>query len=179
MPRTQKIVTPKGSRYPGSGVKKGYVKPVCIEARALATEMVHNADYQTRLRRDFALRRLHPTIESLVWAYAIGKPRQDIQLSGSVDVTAKWEAEKAILLQLDVTELEALQADSQALIDRARAMAEARNGRALPQHLVVEAEVLETGEELLRKEAGSDNGGYGYVNDTLDQKPITPTDDGA
>lgn len=179
MPRHALPKMPKGYRHPGSGVKKGYVKPVTIEARALATEMVHDADYQARLRRDFALRRLHPTIESLVWAYAIGKPRQDINLSGSVDVTAKWEAEKAILLQLDVSELEALQADSQALMDRARAMAEARNGRALPPHLVVEADVLETGEELLRKEAGSDNGGYGYLSDTPNQKPITPTDDGA
>jgi hypothetical protein len=179
MPRHALPKTPKGFRQPGSGRQKGTPNPVSVEARQLVTEMVNNAAYQARLRRDFALRKLHPTIEALVWAYAIGKPRQDINLSGSVDVTAKWEAEKAILLQLDVAELEALQADSQALIDRARALAEARNGRELPQHLVVEVDVVETGAELLRKEAGSDNRGYGYLDAEPDQKPITPTDDGA
>jgi hypothetical protein len=174
MPRTHKVVTPKGQRYPGSGVKKGYVKPVTVEARMLVTQLVNDAGYQARLRRDFALRRLHPTIEALVWAYALGKPKQELQLSGSIDIHARIEEERRIFAQLDLPELEALAARSQALIDEATATVQARNGGELPQDVVVEAEVVKTTPETLEFSAGSDNGSCVNPQAPSDETPIAP-----
>ena len=174
MPRVHKVVTPKGSRYPGSGVKKGYIRPVSIEARQLVSEMVNDPGYQARLRRDFALRRLHPTIEALVWAYAIGKPKQDIQISGTLDINARIEEERRIFAQLDLPELEALALRSQALIDEATATVKARNGGELPQDVVVEAIALETPAESLGFSAGSDNTSYVNPAESSDESTLTP-----
>jgi hypothetical protein len=171
MPRYELPRTPKGFRHPGSGRPKGMPNPVSVEARELVRQMVNDAQYQARLRRDFALRKLHPTIESLVWAYAIGKPRQDIQVTGNIDVSARLEHERRILLQLDVAELEQLAMESQQLIDRAEALATARNGGVLPQHLVVSGEngaAPESSAELLRNIAGSDNLGSVNYSSTQD-----------
>jgi len=157
MPRTQKIITPKGQRYPGSGRKAGTPNPISIEARQLAHELVNDAHYQARLRRDFEARKLHPTIESLVWAYAIGKPRQDITLDATVNVNARLENERRAFALLDLPELEALAAESQAMVDKAMALANARVNATTPQHLAIEGEVLESGEKIIGKGAGSDN----------------------
>jgi hypothetical protein len=126
------VIVPKGQRYPGSGRVKGTPNRVSVELKTLVSELVNDAAYQHRLRQDFQRRRLHPTIEALVWAYALGKPRQDIQVSGSLDITARVEEERRIFAQLDLPELEALAARSQALIDEATATVKARNGGELP-----------------------------------------------
>ena len=152
MPRRPPPRPPKGSRF-GQGRAKGTPNKVSVEVRQLVSELVTNASYQQKLRRDFQARKVHPTIESLVWAYYLGKPRQDIAVTATVTVDAKIEAERRAFALLDLRDMEVLAAESQALVDRAMALARAR----IPQDVVVEAEPVETGAELLGNTSGSDN----------------------
>jgi hypothetical protein len=87
-------------------------------------------DYQRKLRSDFGKRRLHPSTEIRIWEYAIGKPKEQIEMSASVTMNQRLAAERDMLRQLDLKQLEALAAESQAMIDRAFAAALAKPGSA-------------------------------------------------
>lgn len=129
-------------RTPGSGRKKGTPNRVIVAARQLCTDLVNSAEYQHRLRRDFTRRHVHPSIEALIWAYAEGKPKESLQVSGSLDVTNRLQIERNLIREtLDIHEIEALAAESQATLDRAIAAARAR--RQLPQDVVVTATAKE------------------------------------
>lgn len=129
-------------RTPGSGRKKGTKNHVIVAAREFCSQLVESADYQHRLRRDFTRRHVHPSMEALVWAYHLGKPRESVQVSGSLDVTTRLQAERDLIREtLDIHEIEALAAESQASLDRALANAKAR--RQLPQDIVVTAKSTE------------------------------------
>ena len=140
MPRKPPPVWPKGTRPPNSGRAKGTPNKISVEARLLVSELVSNPKYQQRLRRDFELRRVHPTIEALIWSYHLGKPRQDITLNATVDVNAKLDEERRVLATLDLPDLEQVAAESQALVDRAMSLARLRAERSLPQPVVVKSE---------------------------------------
>lgn len=131
--------------------------------------MLNDPDYQQRLRLDFRRRKVHPTIEGLIWAYGIGKPTQPINLAGSVsvDVGGRLEEERRIFAQLDIAELEQLAAESQRLVDRATALVRLRDGAPLglagsltPQD--IDGEVVSPNEDAktLGKQAGSDTEDY-------------------
>ena len=96
-----------------------------VEMRALMTGLVHDVDYQCRLRQDFRRRRIHPTIEALVWAHAVGKPTERVQLSADVTMSQKLEKERELFNRLSVEQLEELAAESQALVAKAMAMVRA------------------------------------------------------
>src|SRR5262245_43094339 len=132
MPRKPLPRMPKGQRWPGSDRKKGTPNKITMEARALAQQLVECEEYQYRLRRDFTHRKGHPRIESMIWAYYLGKPAQPVAVAGTVDVTvrARLAEETAALALLDLADLEALALESQAAIDRA--MAKARAAAADP-----------------------------------------------
>jgi len=166
----------KGTRHAGSGRKPGTPNKISVEAHALASQLVNDPDYQRRLREDFRLRKVHPTIESLIWNYHLGKPRQPIEVNGQIDVSARLETERRIFCALDVRELEQLAAESQALVDRAEALARTRADAPPPQHVVGSSCLPEVSAETLEKQAGSDN--TRYVNDGLapDEEPGSPTD---
>lgn len=170
-----KIIRPKGERYPGSGRVKGTPNRVAVQARVLVGELVNSAEYQRRLRRDFELRRVHPTIESLVWAYHLGRPKQDIQIAGQIDISARIEEERRAFLSLDLADLEELAADSQRLVDRALALAKRRDDGPTPQDVAVAHDLPIVSGELLGNCSGSDN--TSSVNHELDSdtKPETPT----
>ena len=86
-------------------------------------------EYQHRLRADFRQRKLHPTIEALIWAYHLGKPAQPMAMSDSLalDVHARVEEERRLFATLDLQDLEQLAAESQGLVDRAIALAKRRS----------------------------------------------------
>src|SRR5262245_218331 len=131
MPRKPPPAPAKGTRHPGAGRQKGTPNRISVEARTLVSQLVTDPAYQHRLRADFKVRRVHPTIESLIWQFHIGKPAQPINVSGSMalDVAGRLEEERRIFAQLDVRDLEQLAAESQALVDRAVALARiAANG---------------------------------------------------
>ena len=92
--------------------------------RALMAALVDDVDYQSRLREDFRRRRVHPSTEALVWAYAVGKPKEQIEMSAKVTMNESLAAERELLL--DLPTLEALAAERQALMDKAIAMAQAQ-----------------------------------------------------
>jgi anti-sigma factor ChrR (cupin superfamily) len=93
--------------------------------RALMTGLVHDVDYQCRLRQDFRKRRIHPTIEALVWAHTVGKPTERVQLSADVTMSQKLQKERELFSKLSVQQLEELAAESQALVDKAMALVRA------------------------------------------------------
>jgi hypothetical protein len=92
--------------------------------------LVGDVDYQYRLRADFRRRRVHPTIEALVWAPVVGKPAERVLLSADVSMSQKLDQERELFFNLDIQQLEALAAESQALVDRAMEMAKANALRA-------------------------------------------------
>ena len=65
MPKKPPPIWPKGTRPPNSGRKKGVPNKISAEARTLASQLVNDVIYQTKLRDDFRRRRVHPTIEAL------------------------------------------------------------------------------------------------------------------
>ena len=137
---------PKGTRPPNSGRKKGTPNRITVEARTLVSELVTNPNYQHKLRVDFARRKVHPTIESLIWTYHLGKPTQPIAVAGALalDVTTRLDEERAVFAQLDIHDLEQLAAESQALVDKALRLAKVASNRALsPPEVVVEGESVE------------------------------------
>lgn len=169
MPAKAPPRTPKGFRQPGSGRKPGTPNRITVEARALCSQLVNDPVYQSKLRKDFKVRRIHPTIESLVWTYHLGKPLQPVALQGglTLDVNARLEEERRIFSQLDLSDLEQLAAESQALVDRAAALVKVRNDAgmaslpaSIPQDVVVQAEPVEQPSESLAITAESDNGRY-------------------
>jgi len=167
MPRRVPAPPAKGTRHPGAGRVKGTPNRISVEARLLASQLVNDVAYQMRLRRDFQLRRVHPTIESLLWQYHLGKPRQPVDITATLDT--RRDDERRALLALDVRELEALAAESQALMDRALALGR----RSQPQDVVVTDYLLEVSEETLGKSGGSDN--TPYVNQPADLENVAVT----
>jgi hypothetical protein len=124
MPRYQLPPTPIGSRALADATPPN---KITVEARTLASQLVNDAAYQAKLREEFRRRRVHPTIEALIWTYHLGKPTQSIAVSGSMafDVQARLEEERRLFASLDIHDLEQLAAESQALVDRAFALARA------------------------------------------------------
>ena len=61
------ITRPKGDRFPGSGRKKGTPNRISVELKTLGRELTTDIAYQHKLREDFRRRRVHPTIEALIW----------------------------------------------------------------------------------------------------------------
>lgn len=136
MPRKPPPVWPKGTRPPNSGRVKGTPNRVSVEVKQLVAQLTNDTAYQFKLRADFRRRKVHPTIEALIWSYHLGRPKQTIDLTATVDVDARLEEEKRIFATLDVHELEDLAAASQALVDRARALSRARIAAASIPHVV-------------------------------------------
>lgn len=169
---------PKGTRTPGSGRKPGTPNKISVAFRVLVQQMVEDPVYQHRLRADFKARRVHPTVESVIWAYHVGKPKQELELSGGLELTQRYESEREKLRGLGLSELEALAAESQALIDRA--FDAASNGRLLQsalQDVVVEALQDKEDAETLANTSESDNTYSDNKSPKLDDAPGSDSDD--
>jgi hypothetical protein len=85
-------------------------------------------DYQRKLSQDFRKRRLHASTEIRIWEYTIGRPKDEIALSANVTMNERLAAERDMLNQLDLKQLEALALESQRMMDRAFAGARAKVG---------------------------------------------------
>lgn len=169
---------PKGERTPGSGRKPGTPNKVSVAFRVLIGQMVEDPFYQHKLREDFRKRKVHPTVEALVWAYHIGKPKTEIELSGNLELSQRFENDRERLRGLSLEELEALAEESQAVIDRAfdRAMGGAYL-QPLPQDVVVEALDSKADAELPAKDRGSDNGSFVNLVPESDTDPASDSSD--
>jgi hypothetical protein len=124
MPRRLPTPHPKGvPRTPDPAGRRACQTGQAVEPRELMAALVDDLEYQSRLREDFRKRRVYPSTEGLVWAYVVGKPVNKVEMSASVSMGEKLAAERELLRQLTLPELESLAAESQALMDRALAMA--------------------------------------------------------
>ena len=83
-----------------------------------------DVDYQYRLREDFRRRRVHPAVETLVWSHVIGKPTERVQLSADVTMSQKLEEERELFGRLSIQQMEEIAAESEALVDKVRMMAQ-------------------------------------------------------
>lgn len=162
MPRTARHLPRPlpGERIPGSGRVKGTPNRVSVELKVLVNELVNSPKYQAKLRLDFERRRVHPMIEALIWNHSLGKPKETVQLTADVQVSARIEEERQLFAALDVADMEALAADSQRLVDRAKALSRARRGLPAPQDVVVEVEPASEPSNSLGKTAESDKRYY-------------------
>ena len=143
MPRKPPPVWPKGTRPPNSGRVKGRPNRISVEVRTLMGQLLNDVSYQHRLRRDFRRRKVHPTIEALIWQYNMGKPVTPVAIQGSMvlDVAARLAEERRVYEQLDLADLEQLMAQSQALVDRALELSRARiTAGSRPRPHVIESD---------------------------------------
>lgn len=62
-----------------SGRPKGTPNKVTAEARAAASELVDDPRYRARLLRDLRQRRVAPAVETMLWYYAKGKPKERVE----------------------------------------------------------------------------------------------------
>lgn len=127
MPRKPPPPHPKGTpRTPGSGRKRGTPNRTTVAMRELMVALLEDVEYQHRLRQDFRKRRVHPSIEALIWQMHLGKPKQQVEVAATVKMNEKLATERERLRCLDVADLEKLLADSEALVERAVAQAQTR-----------------------------------------------------
>jgi hypothetical protein len=117
---------PRGTpRTPGSGRRRGSPNRRTVQMRELMTALCDDVEYQYKLREDFKRRRVHPAVETLVWAHVVGKPTERVQLSADVTMNQKLEQERELFSRLSVQQMEEIAAESQALVDRVMAMVKA------------------------------------------------------
>jgi hypothetical protein len=88
-------------------------------------ELAGDVEYQQRFRRAFVKRRLHPSTELRVWEYVTGRPKEQIEMSAKLSMDARLEAERQLFATLTIEQMEELAAESQALVDKMTAMAQA------------------------------------------------------
>lgn len=68
----------------------------------MAELFIMDADYQQRLLKDFKERKVHPSIEQMMWYYARGKPKETVAVEGqlALDVTHVRESLSSRLASL-------------------------------------------------------------------------------
>lgn len=72
------------------GRAKGTLNKATLVGRAFAERLVNDPDYLASVEARAKAGKLQPGIEQMIWYYALGKPRESLELSGSVsgrDVT--------------------------------------------------------------------------------------------
>lgn len=147
----------KGERIPGSGRKRGTQNRASVEINTLFEQCIADPAYQRKLREDFRKRRVHPLTESVVWQYRAGKPASRLDINANVSVHHRFEVEAQLLRGMALPELEALAAESQALIDRAI--------ERMQVHNALDAQVSA---DSLRKDRESDKGSSVTYQPSLD-----------
>ncbi len=71
---------------PGPGRKKGTPNRVTVEAQKACAAIVDDPAYRKTLLAAARARELAPGIEAMLWHYAKGKPKEQVEHSGSVSI---------------------------------------------------------------------------------------------
>lgn len=71
----------KGGK-PGPGRPKGLLNKTTQAAQDFARGIVESADYRAALQAKVRAGTLAPAVESMLWHYAYGKPKESIEISG-------------------------------------------------------------------------------------------------
>ena len=73
------------------GRRKGTPNKATAEAKEFCNSLVDDPRYQARLRLRLLAGKLPPAIESMLWHYAKGKPKEQIGIDGPQAVTIQWQ----------------------------------------------------------------------------------------
>jgi hypothetical protein len=71
-----------GLKRGGPGRPKGKPNKATEEVKALAASFVDDPDYRKKLLGDWKKRKVHPSIEAMIWHYAKGKPKDSLEITG-------------------------------------------------------------------------------------------------
>jgi hypothetical protein len=74
------------------GRKKGSLNKATIEAREACAKLVDDPVYQATLRRRLLQGKLAPAMETMLWHYAKGKPKEHVELSHDAELLALLDA---------------------------------------------------------------------------------------
>ena len=71
------------------GRPKGVPNKVTIEAQKACEALVDDPVYREKLLTDLRLREVAPGIEAMLWYYAKGKPKEQVEHSGAVETVSR------------------------------------------------------------------------------------------
>lgn len=71
-----------GLKRGGPGRTKGVPNKATVEVRELSRSLVNDDDYLVKLRAQLRAGRCAPAVESMLWHYAYGKPKDTIEHTG-------------------------------------------------------------------------------------------------
>jgi hypothetical protein len=63
---------------------------VTLEAKRTASELVDDPIYRQKLLEDLRKRKVAPAVETMLWAYAKGKPKDTAEHEGEVGLVIRW-----------------------------------------------------------------------------------------
>ena len=138
---------PRGApKTPGSGRRRGTPNRRTTELKALMHALAHDRAYQDQLRRDFCRRKIHPTTEVAIWNRVLGPQTQAITVGADLTLDARLAKECELFSRLSVEQLEQLARESEALVNRARAMLQEQ--RVLPVEITLPVAPASSGENI-------------------------------
>ena len=73
------------------GRKVGSLNKATIEVRAACAELVADLAYRRSLARRLHPGKLSPALECMLWYYAKGKPRDEVQTSETRTIFVRWQ----------------------------------------------------------------------------------------
>lgn len=80
-----------GLKRGGPGRAAGVPNRVTKEAREIAGKLVDDPVYLESLKRRLMRGKLAPAVETMLWHYAKGKPKETIEHQGGLDLLARIE----------------------------------------------------------------------------------------
>jgi hypothetical protein len=90
-----------GLKRGGPGRPKGTPNKATVEAKLACSELVDDPAYRAKLRKRLLAGKLPPLLESMLWYYAKGKPKETVDMTGAVALAGLTDAE----LQARIREL--------------------------------------------------------------------------
>jgi hypothetical protein len=66
-----------------AGRPRGIPNKITVEIRQLALELVNNPDYRECFKQRLLKGKLAPAVEAMLWHYAFGKPKDELDLKVS------------------------------------------------------------------------------------------------
>jgi hypothetical protein len=71
-------------REKSGGRQKGTANRSTIEGRDFARRLMDDPAYRERLRERLLAGKVHPGVETMLWAYGYGKPKDHLELSAAI-----------------------------------------------------------------------------------------------
>jgi len=69
----------------------GSLNKATVKVKAACAELVDDPDYRRSLMRRLHAGKLSPALECMIWYYAKGKPRDEVQTNETRTIFVKWQ----------------------------------------------------------------------------------------